>query len=49
MLETTTAAMSPNASPERNGEDEKDEEDLDDPTIDLVDNDYTNSPDDDDD
>jgi hypothetical protein len=48
MLETT-AAMSPNSSPERSGEDEKDKEDLDDPTIDLVDNDYTNPPDDDDD
>jgi hypothetical protein len=36
----TTQAMGPNTSPERDGEDKKGGEDLDDPQIDLDDNDY---------
>jgi hypothetical protein len=43
----TTAAMSPNASPERDGEDKKGGEDLDHPQIDPDDNDYTSPPEDD--
>ena len=43
----TTAAMSPNVTPEKNGGDEKDREDLQDPLIDMDDNDYTNPPEDD--
>ena len=39
MLETT-AAMSPNVTPERDGGNEADGEDLDDPSIDLDDNNY---------
>jgi len=43
----TTAEMSPNVTPERNGGDEKDADDLSDPSVDLDDNDYTNTPEDD--
>jgi len=47
MLETT-AAMSPNVTPEKNGGDEGHGQDLDDPQIDSDDNDYTNPSDDED-
>jgi hypothetical protein len=43
----TIADMIPNASPEANG-DKKDGEDLDDPQIDMDDNDYINPPEDED-
>lgn len=45
----TTAAMSPNVTPEQNGGDEKDREDPKDPPIDVDDNDYIRPPEDDED
>jgi len=44
----TTAEMSLNVTPERNGGDEQDVDDLVDPAIDVYDNDYTDPPEDDD-
>jgi hypothetical protein len=43
----TTAAMSPIITPEKNGGDKKDREDLKDPPIDVDNNDYINPPEDD--